>query len=106
MAYDFSNPWRFLLTFHKPYKSLLSVYCNITGTNGSVGRVFIYLFIYLFFFFFFLHILAVILLHQHKFCIYKGIGKLQKPVTCETFALLALYQFLLCFVNILLESVD
>ena len=73
--------------------------------NGSVGWDFFFFFL-LFFFFFFttqtteMHILAVIMLHQHKFCVYKGKRKLKLLITCEIFVLLALEQFLFCFVNI------
>ena len=34
-----------------------------------------------------MHILAVIMLHQHKFCVYKGKRKLKLPITCENFVL-------------------
>ena len=44
-----------------------------------------------------MYILAVIMLHQHKFCIYKEKRKLKLLITCENFVLLALYQFLFCF---------
>ena len=53
-----------------------------------------------------MHILAVIMLHQHKFCVYKGKRKPKLQITCENFVLFALYQFLFCFVNILLEIVE
>ena len=55
------------------------VYCNMSGKNGSVDRDFFFFF----FFFFFssqtteMHILAVIMLHQHKFGVYKGKRKLK-----------------------------
>ena len=32
--------------------------------------------------------------------------KLKLPITCENFVLFALYQFLFCFVNIVLENVE
>ena len=48
-----------------------------------------------------LHILAFSMLHQH---IYKGKRKLQLPITCETFVLFELFQFLFCFVNILFRK--
>ena len=47
-----------------------------------------------------MHILVVIMLHQHKFCVYNGKRKLKLPIMCENSVLLALYQFLFCFVNI------
>ena len=57
--------------------------------NGSVGRIFL---IYIFstqtte-----MHILvAVFMLHQHKFCDYKGKRKLKVTITCENFALNAI----------------
>ena len=53
-----------------------------------------------------MHILAVIMLHQHKFCVYKGKRKLELPITCENFVLFVLYQFLFCFVNNFLENVE
>ena len=53
-----------------------------------------------------MHILPVIMLHQHKFCVYKGKRKLKSPITCENFVLFALYQFLFCFVTIFLENVE
>ena len=46
-----------------------------------------------------MHILAVIMLHQHKFCVYKGKRKLKLLITCEDFVLFAVKQFLFCFVN-------
>ena len=33
------------------------------------------------------HIGAVIMLHQHKFCVYKGQRKLKLLITCENFVL-------------------
>ena len=53
-----------------------------------------------------MHILAVIMLHQHKFCVYKGKKKLKLLITCENFVPFALCQFLFCFVNIFLENVE
>ena len=53
-----------------------------------------------------MHILAVIMLHQHKFCVYKGKRKLQLPVSFENFVLFEIYQFLFCFVNFFLENVE
>ena len=53
-----------------------------------------------------MHILAVIMLHRHKFCVYKGKRKLKLPITCENIVLFALYQFLFWFVNIVLENVE
>ena len=53
-----------------------------------------------------MHILAVIMLHRHKFCVYKGKRKLKLPITCENIVLFALYQFLFWFVNIVLENVQ
>ena len=44
-----------------------------------------------------MHILAVIMLHQHIFCVYKGKRKLKLSITCENFVLFALYQFLFYF---------
>ena len=41
-----------------------------------------------------MHILAVVMLHQHKYCVYKGKRKLKLLITCEV----TLY--FLCFVNI------
>ena len=35
-----------------------------------------------------MHILAVIMLHQHKFCVYNGKRKLKLLITCENFVLL------------------
>ena len=32
-----------------------------------------------------MHILAVIMLHQHKFCVYKGKRKLKLLITCKNF---------------------
>ena len=85
-------------------KGVFTVTC--LEKNGSVGRyffflllllsfilfyfihlfyfiLFIYFFFYFFFFFFFLqprttemHILAVIMLYQHKFCVYKGVFRM------------------------------
>ena len=46
------------------------------------------------------------MLHLHKFCMYKGQRKLKLPITCETFVFFAFYQFLFCFVNIVLENVE
>ena len=40
------------------------------------------------------------MLHEHKFCVYKGKRKVKLLITCENFVLSALYQFLFCFVNI------
>ena len=37
-----------------------------------------------------MHILAVIMLRQHTFCVYKGKRKLQLLITCENFVLFAL----------------
>ena len=77
------------------------VYCNMCGKNRSVGLDF-----------FFstqateTHILAIIMLHQHTFCVYKGKGKLKLPITRENFVLFAVYQFLFCFVNMFLENVE
>ena len=34
-----------------------------------------------------MHILAVIMLHQHTFCVYKGKRKLKLLITCENFVL-------------------
>ena len=74
----------------RPEKSC--VYCNISGKNGSVGRDFLK--IYLFIFFSTqtaeMHVLAVIMLHQHKFCVYKGNRKLKLLNTCEYFIVFAL----------------
>ena len=53
-----------------------------------------------------MHILAFNMLHQHKVCGYKGKRKLKMSITCENFVLFALYQFLFCFVNIVLENVE
>ena len=53
-----------------------------------------------------MHILAVIMLHQHKLCVYKGKRKLKLLISCENFVLFALLQFLFCFVNIFLENVE
>ena len=50
-----------------------------------------------------MHILAVIMLHRHKFCVYKGKRKLKLTIACEAFVLFVLYQFLFCFVTIFLE---
>ena len=47
-----------------------------------------------------MHILAVIMLHQHELCVYNGKRKLKLPITCANFVLFALNQFLLSFVNI------
>ena len=69
-------------------------------TNGSVGRDFLSTQTTE------MHILTVIMLHQHKFCVYKGKRKLKLPVTCENFVLFALYEFLFCFVNIFLENME
>ena len=55
-----------------------------------------------------MHILAVrmVMIHQHKFCVYKGKRKLTLPITFANFVLFALYPFLFCFVNIFLENVE
>ena len=53
-----------------------------------------------------MHILAVIMLHQQKLCVYKGKRKLKLLSTCENFVPFALYQLLVCFVNIFLENVE
>ena len=53
-----------------------------------------------------MHKLAVIRLHQPKFCVYMGKRKLKLSITCEKFVLFALYQFLFCFVNIYVENVE
>ena len=53
-----------------------------------------------------MHILAVVMLHQHTFCVYKDKRKLKLLITCENFVLFVLYQFLFCFVNIFLENVE
>ena len=37
-----------------------------------------------------MHILAVIVLHQHKFCVYKGKRKLKLLITRENFVLFVL----------------
>ena len=57
------------------------VYCNMSGKNGSVGRDFLLLLL----FFSEMHkvILAVIMLHQHKVCVYKGKRKLKLLIACE-----------------------
>ena len=48
-----------------------------------------------------MHILAVIMIHLHEFCVYKEKKrKLKLPITCENFVYFALYQFLFYFVNI------
>ena len=63
------------------------VYCNMSGKNGPVSRDYYY----------YsqpktteMHILAVIMLHQHKFCAYKGKRKLKLLITCGNFVLFAL----------------
>ena len=56
--------------------------------------------------FFFQPILAVIILHEHKFCVYKGKRKLKLLITCENFVLFAHQQFLFCCVNSFLENVE
>ena len=69
----------------RPKKVVFTVTC--LGKNRSVGRVF-----------FFnpnngngnAHIFAVIMLHQHKFCVDKGNRKLKLLITCENFVLFAL----------------
>ena len=77
----------------KKKKVVFTVTC--LEKNGSVGRDFFFFF----FFFFFatqtaeMHLLAVIMLHQHKFCVYKGKRKLKLLITCENFVLF------LCFNN-------
>ena len=56
------------------------VYCNMSG-KICVGRS-------VFYFIFFstqtteMHILAVIMLHQHKFCVYNGKRKVNLLITC------------------------
>ena len=52
-----------------------------------------------------MHILAVIVLHQHNFCVYKGKRKLKLLIICENLVRFALQQFLFCFVNMFLENV-
>ena len=52
-----------------------------------------------------MHILAVIMLHQHKFCVHKRKRKLKLLITCENIVLFVLWQLLFCFVNIFLENV-
>ena len=56
------------------------VYCNMSGKNGLVGREFLLLLL-----FSEMHILAVIMLHQHKVCVYKGKRKLKLLIACENF---------------------
>ena len=56
------------------------VYCNMSGKNGLVGREFLLLLL-----FSEVHILAVIILHQHKVCVYKGKRKLKLLIACENF---------------------
>ena len=85
-------------------KVVFTVTCR--GKNRSVGRhLFLLFFFFVFFVFFFfcccccffatqiteMHILAIILLlHQHKFCVYKGKRKLKLLITCEKIVLFAL----------------
>ena len=57
------------------------VYCNMSGKNGLVGRDFLLLLL-----FSEMHILAVIMLHQHKVCVYKGKKKLKLLIACENLA--------------------
>ena len=59
-----------------------------------------------------MHILAIIILHQYKVCVFKGKRKLKLLlISCENFVLFAqflfcLAQFLFCFANIILENVE
>ena len=50
------------------------------GKNGLVGRDF---FLSVLLLFSEMHILAVIMVHQHKICVYKGIRKLKLLIICE-----------------------
>ena len=51
------------------------VYCNMSGKNGFVGRDFLL--------FSEMHILVVIMLHQHEVCVYKRKRKLKLLIACE-----------------------
>ena len=53
------------------------VYCNMSGKNVLVGRDF------LLSLFSEMHILSVIMLHQHKVCVYTGKRKLKLLIACE-----------------------
>ena len=53
-----------------------------------------------------MHISAVLVLQQRRFCVYKGKRELKLPITFENFVHFALYQFLLCFVNIVIENME
>ena len=50
------------------------------GKNGLVGRD---IFLSLLLLFSEIHILAVIMVHQHKVCVYKGKRRLKLLITCE-----------------------
>ena len=98
------NQWVIFCTL-RPIIIKLVCLLNISGKKR--GRL-----VGIFFFFFFstqtteMHILAVIMFHQHKVCVYKGKRKLKLLITCANFVLFVLYQFLFCFVTISLEIVE
>ena len=73
-------------------KEKMCVYCNMSGNNESVVIFSTQTTE--------MNILAVIILHEHQFCVYKGKRKLTLPLTCENVVSFSLYQFLFCFVNI------
>ena len=75
----------------KKKKKNSCVYCNMSGKKWVRRSGFL---------------LAVIMLYQHKFCVYKGKRKLKLLITFENFVLFVLLQFLLCFVKIFLEKVE
>ena len=60
----------------RPKKVVFTVTC--LGKNGLVGRDF-----FVSLLFSEMHILDVIMVHQHKVCVYKGKRKLKLPITCE-----------------------
>ena len=51
-----------------------------------------------------MHILAVIMLHQHKFCVYKGKRKLKLLITCENFVLFVLLTVFILLCNLLFKK--
>ena len=75
--------------------------------NGSVGRDFIIIIIISFstqtte-----MHKLAVIMLHQHKFCVYKRKIKIKLLITSENFVLFAAFAVFILFCKYFLENVE
>ena len=85
---------------HQAQNKQRRVCCNMCGKNGSVGRD-------VFIIFFNPNNWDVIMLHQHKCCVYNGKRKLELPITCENFVLFVLKSvFILLCKYIFLENVE